>query len=327
MKRALLTLLLLLNLGFVAGQVISNIRIDQHPELRYYRITFKLSGRDDALYQIKAVPFKGDQELSNLSFFTGQGIAQPCSPGEDIQIFWAADFDGYETEGWRFRLEATLSTLYNGLVAYYPLNWDTQDYSGNGYHLTNIGASLVADKNGKSESAYHFSGSDYLESTSVIGIGGGDITISVWYKPLSVAHSREVGGWAGIASTYNASSNTEYSVFHSGEGKDASFLFGGGMHKPFEGVWVMSATYELDRWYHLVYTMSAEKQNLFVNGEHVRSADPTSIPSQTSSRGMVRIGKGCATMYNSVIGDIDNVRFYNRVLTEDEILQIYNLEK
>ncbi len=106
MKHALTTFMMMLSLSCLSAQTISNVRVSQHPELRYYQITFDLSGKADELYQIKAVPHKGGRELSNLRYLSGQGITQPCSPGKDLQIFWAADLEGQEPEGWQFRLSA-----------------------------------------------------------------------------------------------------------------------------------------------------------------------------------------------------------------------------
>ena len=110
MKKALALLALLLACSLLPAQKVTNVRVSQHPELRYYQITFDLSGKADELYQIKAVPHKGGRELSNLRYLSGQGITQPCSPGKDLQIFWAADLEGFETEGWEFRLNLIFPT-------------------------------------------------------------------------------------------------------------------------------------------------------------------------------------------------------------------------
>ena len=88
----------------LAGQQISNVRVSQHPELRYYQITFDLSGKADYVFTIKVVPYKGERNLSNLRYLSGQGITQPCEPGKDLQIFWEPILEGQEPEGWQFRL-------------------------------------------------------------------------------------------------------------------------------------------------------------------------------------------------------------------------------
>ncbi len=111
MKKALALLALLLACSLLPAQKVTNVRVSQHPELRYYQITFDLSGGGKDLYWIQAVPYKTGREPGSLSFLSGQGINQPCSPGKDLQIFWAADLEGFETEGWEFRLNAIATTL------------------------------------------------------------------------------------------------------------------------------------------------------------------------------------------------------------------------
>jgi len=106
MKTALALLILVLACGLLPAQSITNVRVEQDPTLRYYKVTFDLSGKADEIYQIKVVPYKGERNLSNLRYLSGQGVSQPCAPGKDLQIFWAADLEGFETEGWQFRLSA-----------------------------------------------------------------------------------------------------------------------------------------------------------------------------------------------------------------------------
>ena len=55
--------------------------------------------------------------------------------------------------------------LRKGLVAYYPLDGNTQDKSGYGNHAVNHGAVPCADRLGQANRAYRFDGqSSYLEA-------------------------------------------------------------------------------------------------------------------------------------------------------------------
>jgi len=107
MKQTLISLMFMLGLVLLAGQAISNVRVSQHPELRYYQITFDLSGQAGDTYQIKAVPYKAGRELTNPRYLTGKGISAPCSPGKGLQLFWEPILAGQEPEGWQFRISAT----------------------------------------------------------------------------------------------------------------------------------------------------------------------------------------------------------------------------
>lgn len=210
-----------------------------------------------------------------------------------------------------------------GLVAYYPFDGNTNDESSHGYNLTNIGASLTTDRFGNPNNAYHFDGSSYLESNTNIGIGCGDVTIAAWYKPLSISHSQITNGDAGIASTYDFATNTENRLYHTGSGVPNNF--GGGVHRPYVGVWGINASYELGEWYHMVYTKTNQSSSLYINGLLVGTTTPPSVTPATATSVRTRIGMGSATtMYNRIIGDVDDVLFYNTALSATEITAIYN---
>jgi hypothetical protein len=71
-------------------------------------------------------------------------------------------------------------SLTNGLVAYYPLNGDFKDYSGNSNDLlaSTNNITFVSD-------AMQITNNSYLYSQKLIGISENqDRTISLWIKPL-----------------------------------------------------------------------------------------------------------------------------------------------
>lgn len=73
--------------GFLYAQQISNVRVEQAPALRYYKVTFDLSGKTDKLYLIQAMPCKANRELNNTHYLAGQGIINYCSLGKGLQVF------------------------------------------------------------------------------------------------------------------------------------------------------------------------------------------------------------------------------------------------
>ncbi|HOY85430.1 MAG TPA: hypothetical protein PLQ80_09065 [Candidatus Syntrophosphaera sp.] len=107
MKIAVMALIFTLSLAWLAGQRISNVRITQHPELRYYRVTFDLMGDPEEAFTVRVlprkqdIPFNRDPQHPSLE---GRGVKSPCFPGRDLQIFWNPDLEGLDTEGWEFEL-------------------------------------------------------------------------------------------------------------------------------------------------------------------------------------------------------------------------------
>ena len=71
--------------------------------------------------------------------------------------------------------------LQKGLVAYFPFNRNANDESGNGNNGTVYGASLTADRNGKTNSAYSFNGnSSYIKIPHKNIYNSANLTISCW---------------------------------------------------------------------------------------------------------------------------------------------------
>ena len=64
-----------------------------------------------------------------------------------------------------------------GLMAFYPFKGNANDFSGNGWDGTVNGATLTTDRFGKTDNAYHFTGTTNI-STQFPGVtGSGDRTI------------------------------------------------------------------------------------------------------------------------------------------------------
>ena len=196
--------------------------------------------------------------------------------------------------------------ITNGLVAYYPLNKDAKDYSGNGYHGTVTGAVLTGggfDGTG----AYKFeSGTTYINLPDDIGYQG-QLTAMAWFK------SRGSPG-AGYHIIFGGP-NLEISIPTSGQlrtGVVTTSRFvsnhGGGL---LDGEWHQVAfTYE--------------------NGVKVSFIDGAFVGNQTGISGSLsnifsnrRIGVfGTQTSYFTN-GDISNVKIFNRALTPEEIAVEY----
>ena len=65
-----------------------------------------------------------------------------------------------------------------GLLAYYPLNGNTNDTSGNGYNGTGISISSTTDRFGTANGAYYFSGASSITVASIPLPGS--VTFSAW---------------------------------------------------------------------------------------------------------------------------------------------------
>lgn len=212
------------------------------------------------------------------------------------------------------------STLGDGIVAYWKLNSNAYDSTGNGNDGTVYGASPVSE--GKINSCYSFDGTDdYLDfGTGVDFSGLKEYTIEYWVK------SNEFGSTAmrGFLDT----SLSDVIVTYYDDGNIYVNFCGSNEDRNY---YSMSA-FNDGNWHQLVIrydgsaSTNAERGELWVDGTRQtrgggRGTIPSSFPSYTPN-GMLH-GKetGQGRWYD---GDLDEVGIWNRALTESEISDLYN---
>jgi PKD repeat protein len=226
---------------------------------------------------------------------------------------------GLATLNWNITDTQTIPT--NGLVAYYPLDGSTEDTSGNGNNGTNYGAVPAPDRLGNPNKAYYFNGIDnYIFNSSNLGIGGGDVTISAWCKPTTLSSANPYNS-RGIVSKYDNATHVDYRITQTSE------LLGVGRHRPgmcYDGIDFQPI--QANIWYYVALTYSASSQTLsmYVNGLLVSSRYASNATGGWEYETGIFIGKGGASMWAYFGGCIDDVRIYNRVLSDTEITSIYS---
>ncbi|MBA7608358.1 hypothetical protein ES703_15535 [subsurface metagenome] len=203
-----------------------------------------------------------------------------------------------------------------GQVAYYPFSGNANDESGNGNNGTVYGATLTADRFGNPNSAYDFDAiDDYIEVPDSDSLDAtNEITIAAWVKP-------------------NVNDVTSPIVVKIPEsGSEAYWLYGwtSGTQGPrfriktTTGYIGDATTTELlseTSWSFIAGTYKGSQAKLYINGE-LKGTDGASGTINTSSLPL-RIGAshGAGIVYFD--GKIDDVRIYNRGLSESEIKALY----
>jgi len=204
--------------------------------------------------------------------------------------------------------------LQEGLVAYYPFNGNANDESGNGLDGEVNGATLAADRHGKPNTAYSFDGTDdVIEIQEDPAFEGNSHAISLWFKSSTPQITQ---GRILICKDGTGGGSRQWQIAEiSGHRVKAHVWTSDGM-KDIDSV----LRYTTSKWCHVIQVWDGKKLKLYVDGI---------FDSETPAIGPIANGDepiliGSADRFQ---GFIDDVRIYNRALSEEEVAGLYDLEK
>ncbi len=217
------------------------------------------------------------------------------------------------------------ATLQDGLVAAYTFgNGSLADAVGSA-DLTLAGnVQPGADREGNPHCAFVFDGEDtsYLSTQNVAALNGlGEMTLSFWHKPepsgggmyqslitTKLAPPYAPGYWS--VGTYDCLkavfASVDYDVWEN-DITTGDFTCEGEINQR-AGVWDYIT---------VTYSQSGNQMAIYSNGV-LQNTGPLNTVAPTSV-GELYIGKGYK-------GSIDDIAFYNKILTQAEITQLYELE-
>jgi len=187
----------------------------------------------------------------------------------------------------------------SGLIAYYPLDGNTADVSGNGQDAIEINAVTPAE--GKVGQGYHFNGKDSFVRlpVDITPTVYPQITVTAWIKPEAVNGTRYV---------INQGDHGNRNLFISNgvvTASSSSGLIGQRRHAAFANRWIFVA---------LTYDQEAGTATL-LSGSYLSAAE-AKMPEMP--RPSVLLGAK-APGNSGFVGTIDEVRIYNRALTVSEL--------
>lgn len=219
---------------------------------------------------------------------------------------------------------ATLSSLNgpvtNGLVAWYQLAGDLNDYSGHGNNGSPIGSTaFVVGPSGTPGSALGLNGSSQavsVPSSSTIAVSN-EFTITAWVYFSSIPTRAEIVN-KGLSGSNN--------------GLPASFelYLGSDLNPGNLGLAIGNGTGSYDKiasgslapktWYFVAATLDGGSAMLYTNG--VLLANSTLSANCTDGGGNLMIGNNNQG-WNAMGGSVAQVRLYNRALSTGEVAAVY----
>lgn len=212
--------------------------------------------------------------------------------------------------------------VMNGLVGFYPLNGDVNDYSGNGNNGVNQGATVAPDRFGNGAGAYYFDGAGAFISVASDSAIEPDsfVSVSIWVKAEdhTVRQSPLCKRLFHNANPYNS-----YVITSTDVGPTQKWAFGVAGMTAGTGVGGTDPAAMTTTWTHIVGTYDGANVRLYINGTLVSTMAKTGLLGYTDST--LRIGlaiPGSSLQYFK--GWIDDVRIYGRAITANEVSTLYS---
>jgi hypothetical protein len=263
---------------------------------------------------IRAIDYTANADTARLTATNGDGInVKPAAGTVRVETSYGKSKIPMKLiQSIKVSAVAKPGQLPEGLVAYYPLNGNANDASGNNYNGRIVGATPCQDRFGKANSAFSFNGVDnYISFESVPLKQIDNCSLSAWINPVSIDQNS-----MAVCMGYDdgrIGNGFEFGI--SGGDRHGSQLYGilGGV------VWIDSgyAFPQPNAWYYIVMLRTGGVTKFYVNG--IQTANTESRTPSVPKAFTI----GSATGIRFFNGMIDDVRIYNRALSGDEIREDY----
>ncbi len=224
------------------------------------------------------------------------------------------------------------SSIWQGLIAYYPFDASADDATVFGFDGISMGATAAADRRGIAAKAYRLNGSSFVDFPQFPTLGGpsSQFTISLWTKAESVGpifgdyDGTQTGGDEIFAAHIALDNNPVHSAL-------PNYLSTTTRNYPTlprdHTLYIGTSTIIGSGWRHIVYQMDGVGScYTFVDGVKVgtRPYNPALNHVQAPHW---RAGKLLFVGQNQFFtGSVDDIRIYNRALSEAEVQALYTSE-
>lgn len=206
----------------------------------------------------------------------------------------------------------------NGLVGWWPFNGNANDESGNGNDGTVNGATLTADRFGDASKAYSFDGNNnnilVPHSNSFNFQANNRFSVSCWLNTQNlnnlnciVIEKQQSLGNSQLGWNVGIETNSMFNLYlHNGVGGLYSTNYG---------------LVNINEWSNLLYTWDNGVSNVYLNGQLIGTANINDQVGDNSESLIIGNNDFGVFGFN---GFIDDIGMWNRALTADEVLALYN---
>ena len=211
-------------------------------------------------------------------------------------------------------------SLRSGLLAEYHFTGNANDSSGNGNNGTVSGATLTTDKNSVASQAYNFNGTNsYITFGNVANITTNDFSVSFWVKRTAFTQ------YAGLVSKrdWSVGTNVGWDII---QGTTSSQLY----LKLYDGTTSFATDVSVDIgigvWNYVTVVWKRNSNvEVYLNNTLKTTNSISAVSGSLTNTQSLEFGRstgiGGGFKYSNVV--LDEVKIYDRALTQYEITQLY----
>lgn len=220
------------------------------------------------------------------------------------------------------------TSLSNGLVAWYPMNGNANDESGNGLNGTTFNTNTVNGRSASSTSLDFNGSNSYVEASTnpLLENITSALTLSAWIKPNNtgsegaiIARRDFVGNPNGERTHFQLSITSTGAIQFAAQNNSISN----------SNILVTSASQTVDYqdWNHIASTFEQDTVKIYHNGQLIHSQyTPNQVLSPNNH--WMNIGRihrsGGNTFFNEFNGSIDEIGIWNRAINPSEVNYLFS---
>ncbi len=208
----------------------------------------------------------------------------------------------------------------SGLVGWWPFNGNANDESGNGNNGMVNGATLTNDRSGNANNAFNFDGlDDYISATPTLPTGSAPRTVSCWFKTIAGSiptsqypNLQAMTGWGNpfsgaVLFPQFVQAPTGKAYFESGSSGNQLLS----QNAVNDGIWHQIVT---------TYDGISSRVKMYIDATLQDSSAVVSLGTTSSFFGIGNVSWANVPFQ----GQIDDVGLWDRALTQQEIIDLYN---
>jgi hypothetical protein len=179
------------------------------------------------------------------------------------------------------------------------------------------GATLTTDRNGTLNSAYSFDGVSNMKivnSNSIQNIK----SVSFWFTITKVVPNSGGDCWTGFLCKSTTAANPQYRIAYESKSKKFDLMFNGKQY-----TFYYSKGITLNKYYNAQFVIENNVLSFYINNEKLIINSTTNYSNYNINMDLL-FGQDPTGENEFHYGIIDDIAFYNRPLTQQEITNLYN---